>query len=404
MLNKIARTVILGLITFTAQADTVAINSDHPEQYTVKKGDTLWDISGMFLRQPWRWPEVWKGNPQIADPHLIYPGDVISLTYVDGKPMLVASAPGMIVNGRNVKLSPVVREHERKEAIPTIPVDVIQSFLSRPLVVNEDEMDDWPYIVASYDEHLIASDGNKIYVRGLDDNAASQRYSVYRKGEAYISPEKNGEKDVVMGYEALYVGEAVIEDTGDPATGYIVNSNREIITGDRLIQEDEVINSEFIPRPPAVDAQGNIISVVDGVNQIGQYQVVVLDIGADDGIETGNVLGIYQKGAVVNDKIASGIKRDKQVEDILKRREENGYDDGLGGALEDFFDSLIVTKHQFDEKFPVFANVKDKKEEIQLPDNNAGVLMVIRTFDNISYGLVMNTTSPVHINDRVKRM
>ncbi|MDX1518861.1 MAG: LysM peptidoglycan-binding domain-containing protein [Gammaproteobacteria bacterium] len=408
MLNKIILASLLSLWITAATADTVSVNPDHPEQYIVQKGDTLWDIAGRFLQQPWRWPEVWQGNPQISNPHLIYPGDVVTLTFVDGEPVLSVGNVARSVSGRTVRLSPTIRVHERDEAIPAIPIDAIKSFLTRPLVVEKDEMQEWPYIVASYDEHLIASSGNKIYVRGLDDMAAasSKRYAVYRQGKPYKKYSAEGESEEILGYEALYVGDAVIHQGGDPATGVIASADREILVGDRLREQlKDDVNTAFIPRPPVRDVEGNIISVVDGVTQIGQYQVVVLDVGEDDGLETGNVLGIYQSGVVVNDKIAARVKQRKKDEELLNRIEETDYEkDGFGGAIAYLLDQIVLAKHKFDNEFPHFSNLQAKPEEVTLPESNAGVLMVIRTFDRVSYGLVMDVTAPIHINDRVRSM
>lgn len=407
MLNKILLASLLSFCVSAVIADTVTVNPDHPEQYVVQKGDTLWDISGRFLQEPWRWPEVWQGNPQIANPHLIYPGDVVTLKFVDGEPVLMVGDVQRSVSGRTVRLSPSVRSYERDDAIPAIPIDVIKSFLTRPLIVSEDEMLDWPYIVASYDEHLIASSGNKIYVRGLEEAPSSKRYAVYRQGEAYIKKaETEDEEDEVLGYEALYVGDAVIHEGGDPATGIIASADREILVGDRLREElSEDVNTAFIPRPPVRDVEGNIISVVDGVTQIGQYQVVVLDVGAEDGIETGNVLGIYQKGVVVDDKIAALVEKKKEDDIVRKRLEETDYEkDGLSGEVARMLDKLALAKQNFDKNFPHISNLQAKPEKVQLPESNAGVLMVIRTFDRVSYGLVMDITAPVHLNDRVRSM
>ena len=135
--------------------------------------------SARFLQEPWHWPSIWQGNPQIENPHLIYPGDIISLTFKDGQPMLSVNGSGMVVNGRNVKLSPVARSYERDDAIQSIPVDAIQQFLTRPRVVTEEEMDDWPYVVSSYDEHLISGSGSKLYVRGLTEDYTETRNQMF---------------------------------------------------------------------------------------------------------------------------------------------------------------------------------------------------------------------------------
>ena len=310
------------------RADELTVNPDHPEKYTVVKGDTLWGISAQFLEQPWRWPEIWGVNPQIDNPHLIYPGDVVSLTYQDGQPVLnLERGTGRVVSGRNVKLSPTIRSSDNAEAIPTIPLDAIQQFLERPIVLDENEMDQWPYVVSSYDEHLIATTGNTIYIRGIPEDSAVAKYSIYRKGNPYVKPKKSeDQEDEILGYEAIYVGDATLEKTGDPASAVITVVDREVLKGDRLLpQSDENLSTEFIPRAPSSDVEGNILSVVDGVSQIGQYQIVVLSLGEEQGLEAGNVLGIYQSGYVVQDKIGPNIvpKSEQEKAAELKQLEES---------------------------------------------------------------------------------
>ena len=247
MLNKFLFIAVFVFASTAVIADTVTVKPDHPESYTVVKGDTLWDITGRFLNEPWLWPQVWEANPQIENPHLIYPGDVVSLQYKDGRPILAVGRGDK--SGRYTKLSPTVRSHEKETAIPSIPIDTIKQFLLRPLVVSDEEMDDWPYVVSSFDEHLISGSGNKIYVRGLPEDATAKRYAVYRKGKPLVNPVKN--KDNVLGYEALYLGDAVIEKGGDPASFIVVSSTREVLSGDRLAEESEAdINSNFIPIIP----------------------------------------------------------------------------------------------------------------------------------------------------------
>lgn len=356
MLNKILISSAIFLLTISVNsvsADELAINPDHPDTYTVVKGDTLWDISARFLEQPWRWSEIWGANPQIENPHLIYPGDIVSLTYQDGKPVLSVNRDGTeVAEGRNVKLSPSIRSLENVEAIPTIPIDAIQQFLKRPLVLDDNDLDSWPYVVSSYDEHLIATTGNTIYVRGIDDESNASQYSIYRKGEAYVNQdESKGVKGEVLGYEAIYIGDATLTKKGDPASAIVNGVAKEILIGDRLIpQSDQEFSSEFTPGSTATEVKGNILSVLDGVSQIGQYQVVVVNLGENEGVEPGNVLGIYQSGYVVQDSVAA------------------------------------------------------KKENIKLPEEYVGVVMVFRTFNKISYGLVMETHGPVHVHDTVRSL
>ena len=371
MLNKIILVLILLLGVISIHAQDIELKPDHPDSYVVVKGDTLWAISGRFLLEPWRWPEIWKANPQIADPNLIYPGDIVTLRYEDGAPILTVDRGADGVNatagsGRNVKLSPQIREYSREDAISAIPIDIIRHLLSRPLVINEGDVDSWPYVVSGNDGHLIAGKSDIVFARGLSPDDGKGNYSIYRKGPAY---ESDGE---VLGFEALHVADALVLQYGDPATLQITQSTREVLVGDRLVaQSEKDINSDFIPRSPDSNVQGSIISAVDGVSEIGQYQVVVVDRGASDGLEIGNVLGIYQSGEVVSDKIVN---------------------EKSGGGLNNT--ALIKYLGQF----------KTGKETIVLPDELSGVMMIFRTFDQVSYGLVMEAYGAIHIADTVKNL
>lgn len=367
MLHKIVLLMLLSFISLSATAQTVQVNPDQPGQYVVQKGDTLWDISARFLTEPWRWPEIWKVNPQIENPHLIYPGDVVSLSYQDGSPVLTVNRGGS-AGGRSVKLSPSIRSEQRDQAIPAIPIDVIRQFLTRPLVVDESDMDSWAYIVSSYEQHLIAGPGIEIYVRGLDPTEGVTQYSIYRKGPAYVS--KSEGKETVLGYEAIYVGDAEVLDFGDPSTAVVTTAVREVLNGDRLIpRRDDEMYSNFIPSKPATTIDASIISAQDVLSEIGQYQVVVLDKGASDGISVGNIFGIYQSGRTVTDKIKTSGKK----------YEDNALIDYLGRS-------------------------KAAGEQVNLPEVRAGVMMVFRTFDRVSYALVMEALRPVHLYDRARSL
>ncbi len=343
-----------------APATPIVLAPNHPERYVVVKGDTLWDLSGRFLRDPWRWPEVWQGNPQVANPHLIYPGDVLVISMVNGRPVIhkageavQAGAPAEIVApvsavptdamGRPlqvVKLSPQVREVELEKAIPTIPMDAIRQFLERSIVVDDD-LDDAPYVVAFADEHMAGGSGYRVYVRGIK-NDGQIKYMVLHPGKVYRDPD-SGEN---LGHEALYLAGASLEREGDPATLGLFNAKREVLKGDRLIAgEPETFNYSFMPHAPAKNTKGRVISVFDAVNQIGQYQVVALSLGKREGMEQGHVLAVFQDGAKVKDTVGGGT--------------------------------------------------------VKLPDERAGTVIIFRVFDKVSYGLVMNSVRAIHLNDRV---
>lgn len=333
--------VILALLVSAAAiaADDM-LRDNHPERYVVVEGDTLWDISGRFLRDPWLWPEIWYANPEIDNPHLIYPGDIIKLVYVDGQPRL------QVERGRpTIKLSPEARETRLDKAIPTIPLDAIRPFLTEPRVTTEEALEAAPYVVQSAGEHLIVGAGDRIYVRAITDNEPS-RFAIVRRGETYIDPvtEEN------LGVEAMYVGDARLQRAGDPATLLVTRSTREALIGDRLLPAvGDAYDANFMPRAPAQPVEGQIIDVVDGVSQIGRFQVVVLNRGEREGMEPGHVLAVYQRGEVVPDQVS-----------------------------------------------------EDRNDVVQLPEERAGLVLVFRTFDKVSYALVMRASTNIHLNDIVR--
>lgn len=334
--------LLLGLLLSctTFAAEPVALNPAHPDRYTVVKGDTLWDIAGSFLRDPWQWPEVWYVNPQIENPHLIYPGDIIVLTYLNGKPRL------SIERGTSgtVKLSPQIRSTPIDMAIPVIPMGDIMPFLSRPYVMDKKDMDAAPYVVSFKEERIAGTTDDKIYVRSIETEEHS-RYDVIRPGKPY----KDGETGEILGYEAMYIGTAELERTGDPASLILLNTKMEVIAGHRLIPVVyDKIQKDFYPKSPDKLINGNIIAVFNGVSQIGPQNIVVLDRGADDGLAPGHVLTIEQRGATIFDRVSP-----------------------------------------------------DPHDKVKLPDEKAGVLMVFRTFPRVSFGVVMSATTVIHVLDRV---
>ena len=321
----------------------VEVRPDYPARYVVKKGDTLWDISARFLKSPWRWPEVWQNNPQIANPHLIYPGDILTLIYIDGKPViqLQRGEPAR----QTVKLAPKVRVESLKLAVPTIPLDAIRPFLKRPRVTTQAELDAAPYIVASAGDHLIAASGNRIYAKGIKENG-TYNYVVVRPGDVYRNPDN---PDDILGYEAIHIADAKVVRFGQPATLELSNSNQEALNGDRLLPAGaDQFEQNFFPRSPTNQVTGRIIAVPGGVSQIGQYQVVAINLGKQQAMRVGDVLAVYQNGETVRDPLKEG-------------------DDNM----------------------------------IKLPDEYAGLLMVFRVFDRVSYGLVMTAVRPMHVMDRL---
>lgn len=416
--NKLVVFLLAVLLPVAGFGEAPAVKPDHPDSYTVVKGDTLWDISGRFLQEPWRWPEVWEANPQIANPHLIYPGDRISLVYRDGRPVLEVSRGAG--GPRYVRLSPEVREYAHDGAVPAIPMEAIRPFLSQPLVVSKDEMDAWPYVVSSYDQHLIAGPGNKIYVRGLPEEPL-EHYSVYRRGPAYVLPDEieearqsralnthtkysdTAQEGEILGYQALYVGDVVVRRSGDPASAVITTAKREVQVGDRLLpQSDDAISGDLIPKMPAQPVDGKVVSVIDGVSEISNYQVVVLSVGADHGVENGSVLGVYQTGRVVRDQVAAKMRAEATKAERLKFKYED--ESPVDSALSNFANDVRDTKRAFDSHMEYFGQPQTQAELVELPPEFAGVVMVFRTFDKVSYGLVMDTERSIHVYDTVSNL
>lgn len=387
MHRKFLISMCLAGCLFTASAAEVVLNPGHPQSYSVVRGDTLWDIAGRFLTNPWQWPDIWQVNPQIKNPHLIYPGDLISLTYRDGRPIL------SLTRGRLVKLTPSVREEPHDQAIPPIPLDAIHQFLSRPRVVTQAELEGAAYVVGSQDEHLAVGGGGRVYIRGLPEKPGS-KYSVFRPGGVYKDPDTGA----VLGYEALHVADLLLHKSGDPATGVLTWSNREVLKGDRLMPQENAEYPDFIPRAPDSVVSGRIISVIDGVSQIGQYNVVVINKGQADGLQPGHVLAIFQAGQEIADPIGTEIAYRDHIDELKRQELENPskvgrFFDGVANGVRDA--KLSVDK-------ALGERVGGAPVKVTLPEERAGEVMIFRTFDAVSYGLVMNTQRPVHILDKVE--
>lgn len=314
----------------------VALREEAPLRYVVKKGDTLWAISNHFLKEAWQWPEIWYVNGQVKNPHLIYPGDILTLVWRDGRPT-------MIRENDTDYLSPQVRELPLDAAIDTIPLEAIRDFLANPRVVTEAEMRRAPYVLSFVDPHVIEGAGSQVYLKNVPENGLS-RYAAVRLGDKYIDPDTRE----VLGWEAVPVGDIEMRKRAEVSTALITRSTREVRPGDRLIKPmDDIFDSNFYPHAPKAPVKGRIISVFDGVSQVGQYQIVALNRGSRNGMEPGHVLDILQTGRRAQDPYGS--------------------------------------------------------RPIALPDLYAGVLMVFKVEERISYALVMNAVREIHLHDRVEK-
>lgn len=338
----------------------IPLATDAPDQYVVKTGDTLWDISKVFLKEPWYWPEIWYVNPQVANPHLIYPGDVLKLVYVDGQPRLTVAQRGgeTVEGGRGGKrLSPEVRREPLSQAVTAIPYDVVASFMGRPTLLTKDQVKTAPYIVALRDSRVIGAMGNEVYARGIEEAAPEARYSVIHVGEQLRDPDNNN----LLGYSGLYVGSGPIVTQGDPAKILMTDSTREVLQGDKVFPESVDVNVDFVPHAPSAEIDAGIIAVRSHT-VMGQYQVVALNRGSSAGLEPGHILAVFQRGGVVRDTYKEG--------GLSANRK------GRGASF--------------------FGN------KVQLPDERTGVVMVFKAFDNMSYALVMESTQEIRQGDRAK--
>jgi hypothetical protein len=370
------------LLAGIAAAQDVSLRSDHPEEYVVVKGDTLWDISGRFLDKPWQWPAIWHANPQIENPHLIYPGDVISLVYIDGVPQL------RLRRGDTVKLSPSIRVSDRDDAIPAVPFESIAPFIRNVRVLSPEEFEGLPYIVANNEARLTATNTDQTYGRGLDA-AVGEEFVVARLTSIYdsfgrppetrrvlpregwqqvpnlwdraesihnpVSPWNKRPKNPV-GYELLEVSRVRVVKTGDISVLDIIRDRTEVKPGDYILPaNDPGYDSVFYPSamdeiPPNL----KVLATSGSKSGAGLYQIVSISAGSNQGLRPGHVFSAFSTGELVDD--------------------ETGYRQGC------------------------FA----KDAEVRLPDVYDGIVMVFRTFGEISYGMVMGGDRPVAAFDSLR--
>lgn len=343
---------IAGLPAQTEQAvpapSSDILNPNAPKSYTVKRGDTLWGIASMFLKDPWLWPEVWYINPKVANPHLIYPGDVLTLAYAsNGSPQV------RLEQGGPARLDPRLRSSPLDAAIPTIPYSSIAAFLSRPTVVTKDQLKSAPYVLAFRDEHIVGGSGHEVYVRNLN-GGANQRFTVVHVGDELRDPDDGK----VVGYEGIYTATALVSKPGDPAKAVLSDTARETLEGDKLIATDTNVPVNFQLHAPQTSIHGSIIDVIDSTQAIGQYDVVVINRGKRQGIDAGVILAVDEAGAIVPDRDSS-----------------KGWSHLFGTSLD---------------------------PKVKLPDERGGTLLVFKSFDRVSYALVVGAITELHVGDVVR--
>ena len=351
----------------TAGVPLSELAPDAPDSYTVKRGDTLWAISGKFLRTPWRWPELWGMNmDQVRNPHLIYPGQTLYLEKVDGMARLRLGQPPANAVG-TLRVSPRTRiAGVADNSIPVLPPHIIEPFLNEAIIVNTaEELENAPRIVATTEDKVLLTQGDRAYARGrgtpfVEQEPRVENYRVFRNAV----PLKEPVSGRILGYEAKYLGSAELVRSESvqtvpvvagpanaiiPATVDIKRAKEEMRVGDRLIPALPRVMESYVPHAPAAPVDAVIVSVYgDAVALVGQSSVVSLSVGAAQGMENGTVLAIQKTGAVVQDRSQPG-----------------------------------------------------ELARMKLPDERAGLLMVFRTFENLSYALVLEVTQPVMVGDRV---
>ncbi|MDR6672109.1 LysM peptidoglycan-binding domain-containing protein [Xanthomonas sp. 1678] len=368
MFNRLRTVVAVAMLTVATYAASASMAAEHPDTYVVRKGDTLWDIAGRFLGKPWLWPEIWQANPQVQNPHLIYPGDVLSLAYLD-----------RVARG-------TVKPGPRQDApIDAIPLSDVEPFLKNLRVA--DSIDELPYVVGVEDNRLRATSGQTVYATGLGDAQAGQRYAVVRPTVRYelprLSDDLNNEgrstpgtgnlwqtfvapdnkRRETLGYELAQVNIGTVTRVsadGSQATSLLLqDSAREVRAGDRLIAvEAQPYDLQFVPHPPsaqALEAGLRVLAVADAFSAAGPHDVIALSGGTREGIDNGTVVSLWRHGTRVNDRV--------------HRPNTSRADDGFTGG----------------------------RGTVALPDEYAAHAMVFRTFDKVSYALVMDGIKPIRI-------
>jgi hypothetical protein len=344
--------ILLPILVLAAPAETNPdvtqnVRSDAPEKYVVVKGDTLWDISGKFFKDPWKWPHIWGVNRDtIKDPHWIYPGDVIVFDPVTGTLRInnetsTAAAPTTRTSANGVvRLSPKAYANPGDhDAIPSIPASAIAPFLSRPLVIENENLKNAPVILGAREGRIILSAGDTGFAKGLTQEQGD-KWQMYRPGKTFIDPDT----EEPLGVEAVYLGNADAVNFANVSTIAVTKSVQEIRGGDRLAVAANETANFWLPRAPETKIDAKVISIYGGVSQGGQNTVVTLNKGLRDGLDVGNVLALYHQG----------------------------------------------------------EDIKYQKQNYTLPDERYGLIFVFRVFNKVAYALVMQTYLPVQLLDHAQ--
>jgi hypothetical protein len=382
-MRKAIISLILLMTPFVSAvaADAGALKEDAPDRYIVVPGDTLWSISGRYLKDAWKWPELWKMNQeQVKNPHRIYPGDVLVLDRATGQLRLDQSAGGGGLT--TVKLSPRIRAEQHKDAaVPAIQPSVIEPFLTRPLVVGQDELDSAPSITATQENRVAAGAGDVAYVAGLNKELGTI-WQVFRRGDALVDPDTNE----ILGYVAIYLGEVRVQKFADQSTVLITRSIQEIYAGDRLLPAGkEIPTFSYVPRAPAKSVRGRVVSTYSGLWETGPTGIVALSKGAKDGLEVGHVLALHRS--------QSSARYETRQAPLWGREGPTGND-----RPRTYYAETLQPRDG-----PLYSQGQEISEATvaRLPDERYGLVMIFRTFDRAAFGLIMNSSRPVAIHDVV---
>jgi nucleoid-associated protein YgaU len=342
-MSKTVRYLITAFfLVLSTISHSLTLKPDAPERYTVKKGDTLWDISERYTDDAWQWPNIWYQNPQINDPHLIFPGDIIGLMAVGGEMKVAVVERGM--ESRTVKMTPTARIEPIESAIPTIPMDAIMPFIVNNRIVQAGELEGAPYVLAAGGGRIMNGAGGVAYGRGDFSAGIANAYGIFRASKIYKDPIT----EEVLGLEAKEIGLAnVMSNEKDIVKLDLVKTSQQVKEGDRLLTtENRQLVARFQPKAPDEYVDGFIISVPGGVTQIGQYSMIVINKGKRDGVSEGASLDIMKRGEIVRDRT--------------------------------------------------------KEEKVRLPAEKAGQLMVFRSYEKLSYALVVKATRSLNVGDQVR--
>jgi len=358
MLKKIILSLSLLSCSLLAIADQIKLNDDAPKTHVVVKGDTLWDISALFLEQPWLWPKLWRLNPEINNPHLIYPGDLLKLVFDDnGEPMLVVEPVKP-----SYKWSPKIRQEQKQDsAITLLPLEVIAPFLRYDHLFSEDELEELPHIIGSDEGYKMTTKDFKVYINA--DLDVAQSYAIYDKGEELFDPET----DDSLGFYVNLVGTGQILKRGDiesgvPSTMNVGSVKREIHAGNFVVpvNEGQLLPSTFSMKPANESLRGAIVKATNNGREFGKLEVVMINRGIEHNVTVGDVMAIKRTSPAV---VETG----------------NG---------------------------PVYSAETSRWNKItggdyKMPEESLGELMVFKVYQNASMALILHTQKPARINDLI---